>query len=164
MIKLQEIIEKIPSIIYHTYEGPTFNPNKIDFNRGIFCLEPWWVGKRGYEEYDEFHPNEFGSKVVAIQIDTSAKLYTASDQFEILNDIFPRNPLVKQMEDNFDNSENIDIPTQWKKLDTLIGKSLKKRGYQLIHYTEDPMYNDVWVIIDDSIIKKYWHKNQNPGN
>jgi hypothetical protein len=38
-------------------------------------------------------------------------------------------------------------------LDRFIGKYLKKKGYKLIHYTDDPMYGNVWVILDKSVIK-----------
>ena len=76
--------------LYHTYDSSRgFNLDKLDFERGIFSIEPWWKGRPGYEKYSEFEPNEFGDKVVELDVNEKSKTYTTGDQFDILEKYFP---------------------------------------------------------------------------
>jgi len=144
--------------LYHTFESKNgFDLNKIDFNRGIFTLKPWWVGREEYKQYSAFHPNEFGDKVVELDIDDSMKTFVGDGQLEVLEDFFPESENTKKVIDKFEMGtiERED----WQKLDTFIGKFLKRKGYKLIHYTDESMYGDVWVILDKSAIKNVRYEN-----
>jgi poly(A) polymerase len=158
MIKLKEMLST-PRMLYHSYEGNPFDISRIDFDRGLFTIIPWWVGKKGYEQYGEFHPNEFGDRVVALEIDPKVKTLTVGDQFDLVEQYFP-NGTVKQ--DILDKADRMNDRRDWQILDTLIGRFVKKKGYKLIHYTDDQMYGDVFVILDKSVIKNYWHKGESP--
>lgn len=145
--------------LYHTFQSKNgFDLNKIDFNRGIFTIIPWWVGKPEYKKYNEFHPNEFGDKVVELEVDDTVKTFVGDGQIEVLEKFFPDEQSTKQIVDKFENGtfEQED----WQKLDTFIGKFLKKRGYKLIHYTDESMYGEVWVILDKSAIKNVRFENE----
>lgn len=140
--------------VYHTYDSsnePVFDVDNQDYGRGLFAIEPWWVGKEGYEKYSAFHPNEFGDKVVELDIDDSAKIYKNGEQIDALIDLFPDTPNRQKIVDKYESGEFHQ--SDWQKLDSLIGKWLRKKGYKLIHYTDDPMYGDAWVILDRNVIK-----------
>ena len=140
--------------VYHTYESSKgFDLNKQDFERGIFALKPWWVGKKGYEKYSAFHPNEFGNKVVELEIDTNVKTYKDGEQIDVLERFFLKNPKAQKIIQSYEMGQFGINRDDWHKLDTFIGKFLKNKGYKLIHYTDDPMYGDVWGILDKSVIK-----------
>jgi len=137
--------------LYHTFESNIgFDLDKTDFERGIFTIKPWWVGKKGYEKYSAFHPNEFGDKVVELDVDDSAKTYTSSEQLDLLKKFFPDSIGVQKIIDKYSMG---DFGREdWQKMDKFIGKFLRKKGYQLIHYTDTDMYGDEWAIIDKNII------------
>lgn len=138
--------------VYHTYEsGRGFDYNNLDYDRGVFAIPAWWVGKPGYEKYSEWTPNEFGDKVVELEIDDGVKTYTDGEQIDFIVDNFKGNPAVEAIIDKYDRGNFRQ--EDWQKLDKFIGKHLKKKGYKLIHYTDDPMYGNVWVILDKHVIK-----------
>jgi hypothetical protein len=132
-----------------------FDVDVQNYERGVFAVEPWWVGKKGYEKYSAFHPNEFGDKVVGLEIDTSVKTYKQGEQIDALEDLFPDSPNRQKIIDKYEKGEFLQ--PEWQKLDGLIGKRLRKQGYKLIRYTADQMYGEVWVIIHRSVIKSIRH-------
>jgi hypothetical protein len=149
--------------LYHSFDHRIgFDLNKQDYERGIFAIIPWWTGKKGYEKFSEWTPNEFGSDVVELDINDSAKVYTSTDQLDLLEKLFPNSTHVKQIVDKFEtgNFERED----WHKMDKIIGKYLRKKGYQLIHYTNTEMYGDEWAIINKDIIKGMRFNRNKPGN
>jgi hypothetical protein len=140
--------------LYHTFESDVgFDLNKYDFERGIFCIKPWWVGKPGREKYTAFSPNEFGDKVVEIEVADNAKTFKSSDQIEVLQKEFPNpnSPAIKQIIYMYENGamERWD----WHRLDKMIGRFMRRKGYQILHYSDDPMYGDTWAIIDRNVIR-----------
>lgn len=139
--------------IYHTFYAKNgFDLDKINFDRGIFAIEAWWTGKKGYEKYSAFNPNEFGDTVVELDIDEEQKTYTCGDQIDVLEKFFKGN---KTAEDVINKYETGTMEQKhWQLLDEFIGKFLKKRGYKIIHYTSDQMYGNTWAILDKSVIKK----------
>lgn len=150
--------------LYHTYEKSNgFNLNKMNWNRGVFCVKAWWVNNPKFPEYNHltaFEPNEFGDVVVELDVDDSPKTYQSSDQIDALIGLFGKNnEKVKGIIYKYEMGDFGERQEDWWKLDELIGKALKKKGYQLIHYTEDPMYGDTWAIIDPKIIKSIRHEN-----
>jgi hypothetical protein len=145
--------------LYHTYFSKSgFDANKYDFERGLFALRPWWVGKPGYEKYSAFHPNEFGDKVVELTIDDNVKTFKSTDQIDLIAKYFPNSKAAKSLVQKYENGDF--QKEDWQQLDTFIGKFLLKQGYKLIHYTQDAMYGDVWVILDKSIIKRIRHEEE----
>lgn len=145
-------------LIYHTYSKSNgFDLNKLDFNRGIFCIKPWWMGKPGYENHSAFSPNEFGDTVVELDVEDVVKTYTSAEQINVLEDLFDKNnPKIKSIIDKYDMG-NFDRE-DWHKLDGIIGTKLKRQGYKMIHYTDDQMYGDTWAILDPKIIRGMKHK------
>ena len=144
--------------LYHTYESKNgFDLNKIDFDRGIFAIKPWWLGKKEYNQYSAFHPTEFGDKVVELDVDEKEKTYKNGDQLDVLEKFFPNDKKTKRIIDKYSNGtfEKED----WQKLDGFIGRFLKRRGYKIIHYTDDQMFGDTWTILDKSIINNVRHEN-----
>lgn len=138
--------------LYHSFESSNgFDINKYDFARGLFCIKPWWVGKPGYEKYSAFHPNEFGDKVVEITVDENVKTYVATLQIDVLEKIFPDSEIVKQIVKKYETGDF--ERKDWQALDKLVGQQLLKKDYEMIHYTQDEMYGDVWAILDKKIIK-----------
>lgn len=142
-------------LLYHTYDSKRgkFDPDKMDYDRGIFSIQPWWAGEKGYEKYSVWHPNEFGDTVVELELDDNAKTFTAHEQEDTIQKIFPDSKLRKKLLNKLEDMDKDD----WAKIDATIGKRLKKNGYQLIHYDDDPMYGDAWVIIDKNIIRDFKH-------
>ena len=139
-------------MIYHSYESNKgFDINKMDYERGIFAMEPWWVGKPKYEKYSQWYPNEFGDAVVELDIDENVKTYKIGEQIDALTELFPNRPEVQQIIDKYESGNW--SREDWQKLDKAIGKRLRKMGYKLIHYTDDPMYGDVWVIVNKDVIE-----------
>ena len=144
--------------LYHTYESKNgFDLNKIDFDRGIFAIKPWWLGRKEYNQYSEFHPTEFGDTVVELDVDEKEKTYTIGDQLDVMEKFFPNNKKTKRIIDKY--SLGTFEKEDWQKLDTFIGRFLKRRGYKIIHYTDDQMFADTWTILDKSIINNVRHEN-----
>jgi hypothetical protein len=145
--------------LHHTFNKKNgFDLKKLNFDRGIFAIESWWLGKPGYENTSEWEPNEFGDTVVKLEIDENVKTFEAGEQTDALEKIFGKNSAALQkIAQQFDlGNLNRD---EWPQVDALIGKSLKKMGYELIHYTHDEMYGDTWAIIDPSVIKAVQFEN-----
>lgn len=144
--------------LYHTYESKNgFDLNKINYDRGIFTIKPWWVGREEYKQYSEFHPNEFGDKVVELDVDENVKTYETGDQLDILEEFFSDNEKTKRIIYKYEMG--VFEREDWQKLDEFIGKFLKRKGYKMIHYTDDQMYGDTWAILDKSIIDGVRHEN-----
>ena len=146
--------------VYHTFEKKNgFDLKRIDFNRGIFTIKAWWVDHPQYgNKYSKWHPNEFGDTVVELDIDEHAKTYKSSEQLSVLEDLFGKdNPKVQKIVQKFELGE-FDRP-DWQMIDTLIGKTLREKGYKIIHYTDDAMFGETWAIIDPSVIKSIRFEN-----
>ena len=148
--------------LYHTYEKKNgFSIDRMNWDRGVFTVIPWWTDKNKYPQYagkSEWLPNEFGDIVVELDVKDSARTYKSTENIDTLINLYGRdNPKVKKIIDQYElgNWERDD----WQKLDELIGKILRKKGYQLLHYTDDPMYGDTWAILDPSIIKNVRHEH-----
>ncbi|SRR6266404_22424 len=138
--------------LYHSFESKNgFDLNNYDYDRGLFLTDSWWVGKPGYEKYSAFHPNEFGDKAVEIDFNEHVKTLHATNQLDFIEKKFPNNEVTKKIIEKFEMGQF--TKSDWQKLDTFIGKYLKKRGYKMIHYTADELYGDVWVILDKAVIR-----------
>lgn len=146
--------------IYHSFNRKNgFNLNNYDFERGIFGLGDDtydWARKQygvNHDYANPFRPNEFGDTTVEIEIRDNVKIYTIEHQLDALINEFPNSKIAKKIIDSFNRGDFGWNRFEWHRLDKMIGKFLRKKGYQLIHYTADEMYGDTWAIIDKNIIK-----------
>jgi hypothetical protein len=145
-------------MVYHSYEKARgFDLNKIDYERGIFAIPAWWVGNYppawGTKDYSPFHPNEFGDTAVGLDIDTNVKTFTTGEQIDAITELFPDSPARQKIIDKYELGDFGRERSDWHRLDKAIGKFLRKKGYKLIHYTDDPMYGNVWCVLNRSVIK-----------
>ena len=138
--------------LYHSFDHRIgFDLDKQDYERGVFAIKPWWLEQKGFEKYDEWTPNEFGSGVVELDVNDNSRTYTTTDQLDLLEKLFPKSLNVKHIIDKYGmgNFERED----WHLMDKFIGRFLLKKGYQVIHYTNTEMYGDEWAIIRKDAIK-----------
>jgi hypothetical protein len=126
--------------LIHAYDCENgFDVERYDFNRGLFCTTISVV------------PDEFGDCFILLDVNISKQI-TAESQYEILHKLFTGNQLKKLSSiingDTFGHARK-----DWHKFDSLIGKKAKQIGYQIIHYTNDDWYGDVYVILNKTAIK-----------
>jgi hypothetical protein len=148
--------------VYHSYEkSKGFDLNKMDFNRGIFTLPEdvfvWAANRYGKDSphANPFSPNEFGDTVVELEIDPKiSKVYTVGDQGDAVQDLIKdenvKQTLMRWLEGDMGQ---MNVRKAWHVIDRAIGTILKRKGYDLMHHTDDQMYGDVWVILNKNAIK-----------
>ena len=141
-------------MVYHTYEKDKgFDPDKMDYERGVFAIRAWWTKHPDWKHISAWSPNEFGDAAVELDIDTNVKTYTAGEQIDAITDLFPDSPARQKIIDKYEMGDFGDERSDWHRLDKAIGKFLRKKGYKLIHYTDDSMYGDAWAILNRNVIK-----------
>jgi hypothetical protein len=140
--------------VYHTYtKSKGFDLNKMELKRGIFTLPEDRFNIRG-KQYNPFSPNEFGDAVVELEIEPStSKVFTAGEQYDAIKSLMKDGPIKSTLLNWLEMGGYNDPNTMWTLVDRSIGTLLTKKGYDLIHYTTDPLYGDVWVILNKKAIK-----------
>ena len=140
--------------LYHSYLNKNgFDLKNINWDRGLFAItDPHWENYPQFKgKYNAFTPTEYGDKVVELIINKNAKIYTKYDQSEALKDLFGQTQEVKNL---IDRVENPQKRQDYYDTDTIINKELRKRGYQMVRYTntEGDGEGMEWGIIDPKIV------------
>lgn len=144
----------LPLTIYSTYRsggrsGQRSFTSEKDVVSGIFGMTQRTIGGNPWK------PNEYGDKVVRLQIDRKAKTFTAGDQGDAITELFPED---KRLLESWQNGE-FSNPTKMRELDEKIANEARKQGYQLIHYNNGE-YGDEWGVIDHSVIQHAAHEDE----